>query len=418
MGTVIATIRVSSDDTIPVPVPDVLVRVYDNADTFLTEGATDALGEVDFLMAGDDPGINYILRLAKDGWGFPPAPTKGVIVTDPPAPDNEFDFVAHEGATASVVTISVADNQLVPQAVPGVRVWVYNDADQFITEGETDSAGEAEFILEGSPDPGTEYIVRLRKDGYEFSPGETAKITVLDPLVPPQTNTFDFTLTSHSLPESADPDMCRLTGYLTNASLHRMAKVTVEFHQRMSFNDQALGFPYPGDPSLVRRYVLVANVTAVTDENGYLDVSLPRGGLYDVHVHGMEHPATIVSPIVVPDAAGWRLEEVFFPYVQQVVYGSDLIGVTVEGSTEVDLTSTMSNGLVLGDGADVNRFLRFYSSDESVAVVEVTEDAKLRVTGIAVGTATVSVERVAGTWAPRRPALGDVLATPPTVEVT
>jgi hypothetical protein len=101
-----------------------------------------------------------------------------------------------------------------------------------------------------------------------------------------------------------------------------------------------------------------------------------------------------------------------------VAYGSDPINVTVDGSAEVDLTSTLSNGLGLEEVADVIRFLRFYSSDEAVASVEVIEGPKIRVTGIAVGSATVEVERVAGTWAPRRPAVSDILVTPPAVEVT
>jgi len=411
------TVTIRTVDGAAAPVDGVLVTIKDGVGTYLTEGTTDALGEVAFILNGDVAGIDYLAVLTKNGWNFPPAPTHAFSVTDPPSPSNDFEFTGYEGASALVTTIITEDNAVPANQVEGVRAWVYTAADVYITEGDTDVNGEVDFILDGSADPGTEYILRLRKDGYEFSPGETAKISVIDPLGVGQVNEFVFTLTAHTIPESSDPDMCMLSGYLVNSSLHRLADVTVDFHPRFGFNEYALGFHYPNDPSLVRRNVIIDGVVTKTDGEGYLEVSLPRGGVYDVHIHGMKHPSEIISPIVVPDAAGWKLEDVFFPYALSVTYGSDPISVVVDGSTEVDLTSLLSNGLILEVGADVTRFLRFSSSDESVATVEVTEDAKLLVHGISAGTATVEVARVAGTWAPRRPSLPDVLATPPTVEV-
>ena len=50
----------------PAPIEDVLVRVFDaTGTTFITEDYTDAAGIADFTLDGDDPPVDYQIRLSK-----------------------------------------------------------------------------------------------------------------------------------------------------------------------------------------------------------------------------------------------------------------------------------------------------------------------------------------------------------------
>jgi hypothetical protein len=418
MANVTATIRILDDAAVPAPVQDVLVRVFDAADAFLAEGLTDALGEIDFTLFGDTPGVDYIVRLWKDGVSFPTNPTKSINVTDPAVPSNEFEFTAHIGVTAQLAQFVVKDDQLTPQPMEDVDIHVFSSADVYLTAVKSDVDGEAELMLEGDPAPGREYIVRLRKDGYEFPLGPTQVIAVHDPVVAPATNVFDFEGHALDTPESSDAQMCLLYGYLVNTALEPLRNTVVEFQPRLGFPETVFGMYYTGSPSLVRDRMIMTGVTVETDDDGYVEVSLPRGGLFDVHIHGAEHPVEITFPIIIPDAAGYQLEDVVFPYVQEVVYDTDPIQLAVDETKEVAITATASSGVELSSTEDLNNFLEFTVDDPTVASVLLIEDKKIQVTGLAAGATNISVARKSGTVAPRLPEVADIIVTPPAVEVT
>lgn len=419
MANVTVTIRAVSDDAVPVIVDGVLVRVYDENDIYQTEGTTAAgTGEVDFTLNGDDPGVDYILRLSKDGFSFPPDATKSINVTDPPDPNNTFEFTSHEGETAKVAILVVKDDQAVPEVVEDFHIWVYDSSDAFLTEGDTDSSGELDIPLEGDPDPGREYIIRLRKSEWTIPAGLTQVIRVLDPVMSPATNTFDFEA-HHALeiPESSDPDLCTLSGYITDASLRAMPNTMVRFVPRLSIPAFPVGSYHPGQPAVVRRNMVLYAATVYSNDEGYVEVSLPRNGLYDIHIGGAEHPTEVVSPIIVPDAAGVEIEDVIFPYVVSVVYGSDPITVGVGEVVSVSLTILLSNGVEVTDCADIGNLLEFSSNDVGVSAILVG-DGTLTVSGVASGTTTISVERTQLSHAVRLPDIADLVVTDPTVEVS
>jgi len=421
MANVTVLIRTVSDDATPVAVDGVLVQVYSEAGAYLTEGTTGTItpGEVEFTLNGDSPAVNYDLVLTKDGLYFAPAPTKQIAVNDPPVPANEFEFVASVGPSAQLVTFHVADDQLVPEVVEDVTIRVYDDADQYLTEVLTDAAGEAEITLAGEPDPGTEYIVRLSKRAYTFDGGHVHKIYVLDPVVAPATNEFDFTAVARTLPESTDPDMCRISGYLVNTGGQALKNVVIRFIARKGFPEEELGgLHWPGDPSIIDNKLVAADLEVKTDEDGYVEALLPRGGRFDIHIHGLENPSGIISLIYVPDAPSCALIDLVLPYVASVAYGSDPINVGVGLGVDVPLTITLSSGAVVEDFAGIQELLEFTSSDEGVATVAVSEEGTMRVTGVAAGTATISVERKDYTVAPRRPDVPDIVVTDPTVQVS
>lgn len=319
---------------------------------------------------------------------------------------------------AVTVTFVIKDDQGTPQPIEDCLLWIFDSSDVYITEGQTDAVGELDVMLDGAADPGTEYIVRMRKNGYSFPAGMTQLFYVLEPVTPPDTNIFDFTAHERTVSESFDPNFCKLSGYFIDASGRALANKTLVFHRRWSFPNAMLGgLPPSGNPSVVDRSIIAAGRSVITDEAGYVELLLPRGGFYDVHVYGLEDPANIISPIVVPDAAGWKLEDVLFPYVSGITYGTNPVSINTESTAEVDIIANTSDGRSLLNCDDLNTIINFTSSDETVATAELV-DGKLIVSGHAVGSATVTAARIDGSVSPRLPAVADLISTPLTVGVS
>ena len=423
MANVPVLIRTVSDALPPVPVGGVLARIYSALGVFLTEGTTDSLtGEITFTLSGDAPGVTHLVRLSKNGYSFPTDPTKTILVKDPAVPANEVQFSSHQGSTAQLVTISVKTDALVPVQVNDVEVWIYTAGDVYITQGFTghspDAAGQFNVPLEGSSG-GTDYLIRLRKSGYEFLPRPTQVINVLDPVVPPATNIFDVVVHQPTLPESTDPDMCLVSGYMVDASLRPFINKNVRFWPRKGFPDymHIPGMYYPSDPSVVRDRIIVKEVIIPTNSQGYLTVSLPRDSWFDIHIPGAEDPRLIITSIYIPDLAGFRLEELLFPYVTTVDYSETDVSVGIDESVLVDVTGSLSNTRDLSIPDDLVNLLTFTPEDEAIANVVLDSEGKLKITGLAAGTTTIAVARIPGTAAPRRPVLVDIIAPTLTVQV-
>lgn len=418
---VTAVIRVVTDDAVPVPLDGVTCRVFtDPGDVFVTQGITGlptpGSGETEVSLDGDGVGVLYLVRLSKDGVSFPPSATKNITIIDPPPPPNDFQFTAHVGETAVVVQMVVEDDQGTPQPVEDVRIRVFDAGDLFVTELETDSNGEADVVLDGDPDPGRNYIVRLFKSGWRFTNGVTQIIRVHEPLVAPATNVFDFEASQPTLPESAHPEMCLISGYIGNAARQALRSVTLRFSPQLGAPDAYVsGFPFPGDPTVVDAISLLTEAKAITDANGYLEVQLPRRGIFYCHIYGLETPGLqTVQQIYVPDSASARLEDVIFPFVYSVEWDESSLAVSVGETVDLVPTVTGSNDQPIAGGNAIRSLVEFLVDDESIIAAELLDDGTLRVTGIAPGTANITASRVDDTWAPRRPPIDDLVITPVT----
>jgi len=420
MGYVTSTFRVVDDQATPAPIDGVLVQIFDSNDVYVTEGVTGAVtpGEVDFLLLGNTPAVDYIVRLSKDGFSFLPGPTSVASITDPPPPLNEFQFTGREGPTTQLVTFITKSNDPTPVLLEGSTIRVHDEADSFITELTTDASGFAELPLEGDPDPGRTYIVRVKNPGWTFELGPTSLVNVLDPIPVGSllTNEFTFLAEQPSIPESSDSDMCLLSGTFTDVSLRPLRDVTLRFIPTMVEPDGDIGgFPGASNPSLVRRMQLIRESEVTTGPDGYVEALLPRGGTFEVHLYGVETPGPkTVGTIMVPDAAGAKLEDVLFPYVSSVTYDPTTVSFVTGDTVEVTIVVEGSNGRDLSECSGT--FLEFASSDEDVFTV--TQSANvLTLTAVGVGTGTVEVSRKPDTNAPRAPSTPDLVVTPLPVEV-
>jgi hypothetical protein len=431
MGLVTAKILVH--DVLAAPMDNVTVRVY-QADgvTFvaqaITGSPTPGSGEAEFSLFGDALGVNYVIRMSRVGYSFAGGATQTVSVTDPPSPDNDFGpFVATLGPPSQVVTFVVKDDVLpTPGPLENVKVRVYDAGDVFLTEGETDASGELELVLGGSVSPGTTYITRLRKDGVIFA-DPTQVIAVLDPLVPPATNTFDYVGHVFTPPESIDPDMCMVYGTFSTQSLDPALRLVLEFKPQPFFPDggsstvhgssRLLG-AFHGNPTLLRSNILTRSVKVCVDATGFFQVELPRGGCFDVHIQGFEDPIEITEQIFVPDAPSAGIIDLLYPIVASVVYDTDPINLLEGESAEVGIVVTLSNTQVVEDQELLQDLLEFSIGDGTIANVALSSGTSITVQGTLAGSTTVEVARKDDVVVPSRPPVSALVVTPPTVTVS
>ena len=432
MPLVTATILVH--DSLAVPMDGVTVRVFQaDGTTFVSEGVTGSptpsSGEVEFTLSGDGPGVTYVIRLSRAGYFFPAGATQSIVVTDPPVPDNDFGpYEAVAGPTDELVTLVVQDDAVpTPGAIEDVRIRVYDAGDVFVTEGTTDIDGELELFLPGSVSPGTTYIIRLWKADVIF-PNPTQSIVVLHPVTPPSTNVFDFTGTVVGVPTSTDPHLCMVYGRFSDVSLGPAKRLRLEFkpipvfptvgQDHVVHRSSKLIGTFNSCPAVVGGKILTRSVKVDTDDAGFFQVELPREGFFEVHIHGFEDPIEITERIYVPDAANAKFEDLFFPVMLTVTYGTDPLNLLVDESVEVDFVATLSNTYILTDIGMLSELLTFSVGDDTIATVTLSSASTITVKGIATGSTTVEVARTEELVVPSRPAVPALGVTPPVVNVT
>jgi hypothetical protein len=422
---VLVTIRTVDDQGTPVAISGVRAMVFTPALAYLTEGLTDGAGEVAFNLDGSVGGTAYKVQLYKQGVYFAPNNWFNISVIDPPVPPNLFQFTGHVGMSGQQVLLVAQDDMVpTPSPIEGVKIRLFNSSDLYMTEVETDEDGEAAIVLSGAPTPGQKYIVRLFPPlGHEIPVGMTQEIYVFDPVAPPNTNIFDFTVIPVTIPVSGNPLMCRLTGQFIDATGTPIPDLELVFRPREGYPSKILsGLPFNGEPSVIGSAMVLSEVRATTDHAGKVDFELPREGVFDVFITGMYEPFTNpLSSVWIPDAAGAALVDVLYPYVTTVTFSSVAIALTVGGpGVEVELTVEASNKQENIEGTEALASLLVFSTDETIATVMLTEDGKLLVSPVAVGSTTIGVARGPGTAAPRSPALPDVVVLPstPTITVT
>jgi hypothetical protein len=246
--------------------------------------------------------------------------------------------------------------------------------------------------------------------------GLTQIFKVHEPVVAPATNTFDFVLEDIAAPESDEASMCLLYGYLADVSKQPIKNGTLVFQPRL-YDPAAKvsGFPFPTQPAVVDGMMLVNEVRAKTNDDGYLEVKLPRTTIFDVHLYGLETPGVqLYAQIYIPDRLGAKLEDVLLPYVASVDTELDTVALGVAETAELTIVASGSNDQPITDATCLAALLEFTSSDEGVVSVALNDEGTLLVTGVSSGSATISVARVAGTSAPRVPAVPDLAVTPST----
>jgi hypothetical protein len=427
MANVTVTIRTLDDQLTPVGIADVLVNIFDaTGAVFITSGTTSVLGEVQFSLPGSPTGITYVARLFKSGVSFLPNPNKTYAAKDPPAgPDfNTFQYTGHVGLVGMLSTFVVQDTATpTPNPVEGASIRVFSSpADLYLTELETDEDGEAEIVLEGAASPGKEYIVRVTPPtGYSSGPTET--VAVFDPLPPGGTNIFDFVAyPPPTVPVTADIDMCRLSGFFSDPSMRPIKNLSLIFLPFEGYPPKVIsGFPFSGNPTVIRNRIVASERRINTDKNGYVELDLPRNSTFRVFAQGLDAPDhTLLACIYVPDLAGVSIHEVLFPYLTKVTFPVTTLSLAVGETAELELELEASNLQELSGREVLDALLTVTSSDILKATAAFNDNGTISVSGVGAGSATIQVARVVGSFAPRRPEVADLIVAPssPIVTVT
>lgn len=257
-----------------------------------------------------------------------------------------------------------------------------------------DVAGDAvaEVTLDGD-DPPNDYTIRLSKTGVAFdgSLGDDSKspqlIEIYSPpaAAPTGKNDFDLRGETFTRPVATDPRLCRASGH---------------------FKDGA-GRPLPGlDIKMINQFkpaivdgdaIMGERLDLRTDEDGYCQLDLYRGGEYRAWVQSIQAAeddptGAIVFPreVVVPDASSANLVDLLFPIVATVAYTPTTVSIAVGGEQEVTVVVTASDGRVLSGYAPDD--VLWEIEDTSVATLQCNEDT-LTIIGNAAGTTQLVATR-------------------------
>lgn len=280
-------------------------------------------------------------------------------------------------------------------ALVGVLVRVFDETGtSFIAQNTTALVGSdaiAEFTLDGD-DPPISYTIRMSKTGvgFDVALGDQYKtpqlIEIWSPAAssPTGTNDFDVKGETFDMPVAADALLCRASGFFKDATGRPLEGLDISL-----INDFK--------PAVVDGYaVLGSKVELRTDEDGYVEVDLYRGGEYRAMVQSIQaaedDPTGAIvfdRELVVPDQASVNLINLLFPVVDEVTWTlSDL-----EVGDAVDLIPVVlgSDGRTL-EGTAYEDVL-YEIADTAVAIVSVQED-KLVITALASGSTELTATRI------------------------
>lgn len=276
----------------------------------------------------------------------------------------------------------------------GVLVRVFDaTGTTFIAQNTTALVGAeaiAEFTLDGD-DPPIQYTIRLSKTGVGFDGalGDQYKTPqLIDIYSPPAnsptgTNDFDVKGETFERPAATDPRLCRCSGFFKDGAGRPLPNLD------LFFINQFRPAIVDGDAVLGER------LDARTDADGYLELDLYRGGIYEVYVQSVQAATAddggaFTRELHVPDQTSYNLICLLFPVVGEVSWTPTTVSLAVGESLDlVPLVKGTDQRELSGTGhEDVD----YEIADESVATISVETD-KIVVTGQSAGTTELTVTR-------------------------
>jgi hypothetical protein len=302
------------------------------------------------------------------------------------------------------VTLLITDDSISQEAVADVVVRFYSeDGSTFVTQAQTDENGELTLDLEDA----TTYWVRFFKIGYQFE----SKLTI-DVDSGASSNTFDIEAVDlEVLPPSTVPILCRVSGYVAGGDLTPRQGITFTF-------------TLTGSPRVAAgRVMVLQDLVTVTDADGWLEVELVRGGVYDCVVEGQDD---VVYRVKVPDRTSIGITDLVWPYLVELVYQQDGVDVTevsvpVGETVEIDTYVRFSSGVVTpfkydGDVGwrEVSNYLTLLLGDSGIASQTISAGV-MTITGNTVGETTITASVIPNIEAARLP---EPTRTLPTLTIT
>jgi hypothetical protein len=279
-------------------------------------------------------------------------------------------------------------------ALEGVLVRVFDaTGTTFISQNTTALVGSdaiAEFTLDGD-DPAIQYTIRLSKTGVAFDGalGDQYKTPQLIDIYSPPANAptgkndFDVKGETFERPVATDPRLCRCSGFFKDGAGRPLANLDLYFVNQFR-------------PAIVDgNAVLGEKLEGRTDADGYFELDLYRGGIYEVYVQSVQAATAddggaFTRELHVPDEASHNLIHLLFPVVGEVTWTPATVSLAVDATLDLiplikgtDLRELTGTAL-----ADVE----YEVEDTDIATISVEAD-KIVVTGIAPGSTNLVVTR-------------------------
>lgn len=276
----------------------------------------------------------------------------------------------------ATVTIRVLSDDPVPAPVEGLLVQFYDTDAVFQTSGTTDDDGEVVVSL-----PVEFYDVLFYKAGVSILPSQPLRIEIED------ADPHEFEVEAHvrSLPESTNPDRCKVSGYILGVGGGRY-KTSVTFRPTKCLivtmsNVVAMG----------------AHIEVFSNDDGYFEFELLRDTSY---VATFVVPRTLFGEdpgklsCMTPDGPAVELHAFLFPVPVDMDFSATTLALVAGADQDdsIEYTLTYNDGSERATlstpwgGVDVT------NSDGDVIDVAV-HDGKLIITPLAAGEATITSTR-------------------------
>tara|TARA_Y100000034_G_scaffold127164_2_gene179564 strand:+ start:590 stop:1498 length:909 start_codon:yes stop_codon:yes gene_type:complete len=272
-------------------------------------------------------------------------------------------------------------------ALESVQVRVYSlDGETFVTLGTTDSDGEVVFDLTDD----TTYWVRCFKTGFAFESKLSADVASDD---------VSFSVEGanlRELPPSTADNLCRVSGYVVNVAGAPVGGIS--FYFMISDYIKIVG----------STMVTATKLSVLSDSEGYVEVELIQGAVYEVMAEGWIDETIRVK---VPESQSASITELLWPYPARVELSDTELSIA-EGSSEsvtysVVLSSGVTTPFYYSDSEKISSgtYVGISTSDAAVASIGGTEAGTVVITGESAGTATISFEAKSSSYRRRSPEL-------------
>lgn len=266
----------------------------------------------------------------------------------------------------TIVRINVKNDDIPQSNVSGVFISVYSIEATFITSGSTDNTGVVTFSL-----PDNTYDLLFFKQGMSIQ--QPQRIIVNSNL----SNNFLISGHIRAMPESIDPILCRVSGYINSVDGKAVDNIDVRFNQ-LPINIIANGNFVFNDP-----------VQATSDKRGYFDFYLLRGVSYEASIAGY-NPALISK---VPNYPAVNVADLLFPLPVRISLTTSSITLDrVNGpNSSIGYTayySDLNTGRLANDWSSI----QFDASVNGIVSLGAT-DTNLVLTPISTGTTQITFVR-------------------------
>lgn len=270
--------------------------------------------------------------------------------------------------------------------IENMTVQAYDADNAVLLESlQTDAVGEVTFVL----DVDNHYSLRFYGDHLRASVESPQTIKVV---VPPPVNEWQFTATTFLEPQATSPDRCRCWAFFTDPAGNPLRG---HYIRLVPMQNPAVTHTVPHGYSQTPTHL-------TTDDQGYVQVDLIRGGAYTVTMSGY---LDVVTDITVPAVASANLVDILFPTPASLTFTPAAPSTVAVGATGLFVPAlVMADGSILSLLTDppATDYVTFTSTNEAVMTVS-TDAHDVVVTGVGAGTANLSATVRADVVMPRIP---------------